>query len=177
MFLNGFHNYENALVSLAISDAMKFDREIAINTLKKFSGLPHRFQKVHVNNNVSWINDSKSTNVDSTKVALQNLNIEGTIWLLLGGDSKSSNFSILKEYFEKLKIKIYCFGKDGLILSKLCEKKSVYIKTLNQAIVLISKKVQPGDVVLLSPGCSSKDQFSNFEERGNLFIALSKEMN
>ncbi|QCI24868.1 UDP-N-acetylmuramoyl-L-alanine--D-glutamate ligase [Buchnera aphidicola (Rhopalosiphum padi)] len=177
MFLNGYHNYENALISLAISDAMKFNREIAINTLKQFSGLPHRFQTVHINNNISWINDSKSTNVDSTKVALQNLNIKGTIWLLLGGDGKSSNFNILKEYFEKLKIKIYCFGKDGLSLSKLCKKKSVYVETLKQAIILISKKIQPGDVVLLSPGCSSKDQFSNFEERGNLFIELSKEMN
>ncbi|AAM67775.1 UDP-N-acetylmuramoyl-L-alanine--D-glutamate ligase [Buchnera aphidicola] len=177
ILLNGHHNYENILTSLAISDQMKFDQKVSINVLKKFLGLPHRFQTVHINNNISWINDSKSTNVDSTKAALKNLKIKGTIWLLLGGDGKSSNFNILKKYFEKIKIKIYCFGKDGLNLSKLCKKKSIYTKTLKQAIILISKKIQPGDVVLLSPGCSSKDQFSNFEERGNLFIKLSKEIN
>lgn len=56
-------------------------------------------------------------------------------------------------------------------------KKSFYVKTLKEAMVLISNQVKSGDIVLLSPGCSSKDQFSNFEERGNLFIELSKEMN
>lgn len=177
MLLNGYHNYENALVSIAISDAMKFNQKKTIETLRKFSGLPHRFQTVHVRNNVSWINDSKSTNVNSTKIALKNLNNKGKIWLLLGGDSKSSNFKSLKNYFEKLNIKIYCFGKDGCNLSKICRKKSVYVKNLKQAMILINKQVQPGDVVLLSPGCSSKDQFSSFEERGKLFIKLSKEIN
>jgi len=177
MLLHGHHNYENALVSLAISDEMKFNQEKTINVIKKFSNLPHRFKTIHINNNVSWINDSKSTNVDSTKVALENLNIKGTIWLLLGGDSKSANFNVLKKYFEKTKIKICCFGKDAVILSKICEKKSICVETLKQGVSIISKQVRPGDIVLLSPGCSSKDQFSNFEERGNLFIKLSKEIN
>ncbi|CAL4321418.1 UDP-N-acetylmuramoyl-L-alanine--D-glutamate ligase [Buchnera aphidicola] len=177
MLLNGYHNYENALVSLAISDAMKFNQKKTIEIIRKFSGLPHRFQTIHVKNNVSWINDSKSTNVNSTKTALENLNTKGRIWLLLGGDSKSANFESLKNCFEKLNIKIYCFGKDGFNLSKICQKKSIYVENLKKAMILISKQVQPGDIVLLSPACSSKDQFSNFEERGKLFIKLSKEIN
>lgn len=72
--------------------------------------------------NIKWINDSKATNVSSTKAALENVNTHGMIWLLLGGDAKSSNFNILKKYFKKLKIRIYCFGKDGKNLSKICEK-------------------------------------------------------
>jgi UDP-N-acetylmuramoylalanine--D-glutamate ligase len=175
--LYGRHNYDNALVSLAISDAMKFPRNYAIDALKNFLNLPHRFQIIKRDKGIDWINDSKSTNVNSTKIALESLNTKGKIRLLLGGDSKSANFNILKIYFRKLNIKIYCFGKDGIKLLKICKEKSTYIETLEQAMILISKEAKLGDSVLLSPGCSSLDQFSNFEERGNLFIKLTKEIN
>ncbi|ALD15178.1 UDP-N-acetylmuramoyl-L-alanyl-D-glutamate synthetase [Buchnera aphidicola (Aphis glycines)] len=175
--LYGYQNYENALVALAISDAMHFPRNIVKNVLKFFKNLPHRFQIVHKNNNISWINDSKSTNVSSTKIALKNIKTPGTIWLLLGGDKKSADFNILKNYLEQLKIKIYCFGKDGMNIAQICQKKSIYVKNLKDAITLISKQAKQDDVILLSPGCSSKDQFKNFEERGNLFIKLLKEIN
>lgn len=174
--LYGYHNYENALVALAISDMMKFPRNCVIDVIKNFSSLPHRFQVIHKAKGIEWINDSKSTNVNSTQVALNSLNITGTIRLLLGGDRKSANFSILKNNFEKLKIKIYCFGKDGEYLSKICKKKSIYVNTLTQAMQLIKKEVVSGDTVLLSPGCSSLDQFSSFEERGDLFTKITKEI-
>nr|ABZ89695.1 UDP-N-acetylmuramoylalanine--D-glutamate ligase [Buchnera aphidicola] len=169
-------NYENALVSLAISDAMNFPRDKVKYVFSNFKSLPHRFQIVHKHNDISWINDSKSTNINSTKIALSNINTKGTIWLLLGGDKKSANFQILKNDLEKLKVKIYCFGKDGMNIAKIFQKKSIYIENLKDAMILISKEVMSGDIVLLSPGCSSKDQFKNFEERGNLFITLSKEL-
>lgn len=175
--LNGFHNYTNALVALAISDQMKFPRKHAIKVLNNFLNLPHRLQNIRYYRGVTWINDSKSTNVNSTKAALDTLKTQGTIWLLLGGDSKFANFNILKNDFNKLKIKIYCFGKDRVYLSKICENKSVCIDNLIEAVKSIEKKVVSGDVVLLSPGCSSLDQFSNFQERGNFFIKLVKEIN
>ncbi|AHG60156.1 Murd [Buchnera aphidicola str. G002 (Myzus persicae)] len=175
-FLHGHHNYDNALVSLAISDIMKFPRNKTIDILKNFSTLPHRLQTIHYSRGISWINDSKSTNVNSTKVALDSLNSKGTIRLLLGGDRKFANFNVLKNYFKKLKIKIYCFGKDRIYLSNICKKKSILVNTLKEAIILISKEAVSGDTVLLSPGCSSLDQFSNFEERGNFFIKLIKEV-
>ncbi|QCI20366.1 UDP-N-acetylmuramoyl-L-alanine--D-glutamate ligase [Buchnera aphidicola (Brachycaudus cardui)] len=175
-FLHGHHNYDNALVSLVISDAMEFPRNSIIETLKKFSTLPHRFTIIHNKKGICWINDSKSTNVNSTKVALDSIQSIGTIHLLLGGDSKSANFNILKDYFNKLKIIIYCFGQDRLYLSKICKEKSITIQTLQQAIILISQKAVSGDTVLLSPGCSSLDQFSSFEERGNIFIKLIKDI-
>ncbi|QCI17619.1 UDP-N-acetylmuramoyl-L-alanine--D-glutamate ligase [Buchnera aphidicola (Acyrthosiphon lactucae)] len=176
ILLSGYHNYNNILVSIAISDAMQFPRNHVINTLKNFSNLPHRCQIIKSKKGIVWINDSKSTNVNSTKVALNSIKKTGKIRLLLGGDSKSANFNILKIYFENLNIKIYCFGKDGIKLSKICKKKSIYVENLKKAMILISKQVEPGDTVLLSPGCSSLDQFSNFEERGNLFIKLIKEI-
>ncbi|CAL4321317.1 UDP-N-acetylmuramoylalanine--D-glutamate ligase [Buchnera aphidicola (Protaphis terricola)] len=174
--LRSNQNYENALVSFAISDNMNFNRKIVINTLSKYVSLPHRFQIVHKKNNIYWINDSKSTNINSTKTALTNINTQGTIRLLLGGDKKCANFEELKKYLKKLKVKIYCFGKDGMKIEKIYQKNSIYTKKLEDAINLISKEVTSGDIVLLSPGCSSKDQFKNFEERGNLFIKLSKEI-
>ncbi|QCI18769.1 UDP-N-acetylmuramoyl-L-alanine--D-glutamate ligase [Buchnera aphidicola] len=174
--LYGYQNYENALISLAISDAMNFPRNKTKDVFSKFSNLPHRFQIVHKKNNIFWINDSKSTNVNSTKIALKNINVQGTIWLLLGGDKKSANFNLLKNDFKKLKIKIYCFGKDGMNIAKIYKNNSIYVESLKEAMILIAQKVVPGDIVLLSPGCSSKDQFKNFEERGNLFITLSKEI-
>ncbi|QCI15904.1 UDP-N-acetylmuramoyl-L-alanine--D-glutamate ligase [Buchnera aphidicola] len=176
ILLYGNHNYDNALVSLAISDAMLFPRKETLDTIKNFLTLPHRFQVIKNSRGINWINDSKSTNVYSTKTALDSLNIKGTIRLLLGGDSKSANFDILRVYFKKLKIKIYCFGKDRDKLFQICKKKSICVQNLKQAMKLISKQVESGDVVLLSPGCSSLDQFSNFEERGNLFIKLTKEL-
>jgi len=174
--LYGYHNYNNALVSIAVSDAMKFPRNKTINVIKNFQNLPHRFQIIKNEKGINWINDSKSTNVNSTEVALNSIKTTGKIRLLLGGDSKSGNFNKLKIYFKKLKIKIYCFGKDGIKLSKIYKKKSIYVENLKEAMILISQQVKPGDTVLLSPGCSSLDQFSNFEERGNLFIKLIKEI-
>lgn len=174
--LYGNHNHTNALVSIAISDAMRFPIKKTINVIKNFQNLPHRFQIIKNSRGIEWINDSKSTNVNSTEVALNSVKKTGTIRLLLGGDSKSGNFNKLKIYFQQLKIKIYCFGKDGVEISKICKKKSIVVKNLKEAMILISKQVESGDTVLLSPGCSSLDQFSNFEERGNLFIKLTKEI-
>ncbi|ANZ22444.1 UDP-N-acetylmuramoylalanine--D-glutamate ligase [Buchnera aphidicola (Diuraphis noxia)] len=172
----GAHNHQNALVALAISDSIKCPRHCIITTLQKFSSLPHRLQIIHRKKGIDWINDSKSTNVNSTKVALNSLNTSGTIRLLLGGDSKSANFNILKDDFEKFKIKIYCFGKDGKNISQICKKKSIYFDTLQQAMKLIIKEAISGDTVLLSPGCSSLDQFSSFEERGNIFMKITKDI-
>ncbi|WP_425619776.1 UDP-N-acetylmuramoyl-L-alanine--D-glutamate ligase [Buchnera aphidicola] len=175
LLLSGYHNYNNVLVAIAISDAMQFSRKHTIYILKNFISLPHRFQTIKNENNIHWINDSKSTNVNSTEAALKSVHTTGMIHLLLGGDSKSNTFDILKKYFKKTKIKIYCFGKDGLKISQICKKKSIYVNKLEEAMMLILKNIQSGDTVLLSPGCSSLDQFSNFEERGNLFIKIIQE--
>lgn len=141
--LYGDHNYKNALITLAISNAMKIPQKNAIKEISKFRNLPHRFQMIHQSNNISWINDSKSTNIENTKTALKNVKTKGTIRLLLGGDAKSSNFNILKKYFQTLKIKIYCFGKDGYNLSNIFKKKSIYFDRLEEAMRLIKQEVIP----------------------------------
>ncbi|XBC39485.1 MAG: UDP-N-acetylmuramoyl-L-alanine--D-glutamate ligase [Buchnera aphidicola (Nurudea shiraii)] len=176
--ISGKQNYVNALSALSIVHKFKINIEISLKALKNFSGLPHRFQIICKRNDVTWINDSKSTNIGSTKSAIENIlpYAKKKIRLILGGDGKSANFSLLIPYLKNKKIKIYCYGMSKNILFQLCPEKSIRLKTLNNTVYFIAKIVKPGDIVLLSPACSSLDQFSNFKERGNTFIKLIKEL-
>lgn len=175
MHLVGQHNYTNALAALALADAVGLPRATSLKALTTFGGLPHRFQLVHEHNGVRWINDSKATNVGSTEAALNGLQVKGTLWLLLGGDGKSADFSSLSRYLQGDHIRIYCFGRDGEALAALRPEIAVQTDTMAEAMQQIAAKVQPGDLVLLSPACASLDQFKNFEQRGDVFAQLARE--
>lgn len=177
MHLVGQHNYTNALAALALADAVGLPRATSLKALTTFGGLPHRFQLVHEHNGVRWINDSKATNVGSTEAALNGLQVKGTLWLLLGGDGKSADFSSLSRYLQGERIRTYCFGRDGAALAALRPEISVQTDTMAEAMQQIADQVQPGDLVLLSPACASLDQFKNFEQRGDVFAQLAREAN
>ncbi|MFH8133379.1 UDP-N-acetylmuramoyl-L-alanine--D-glutamate ligase [Pantoea osteomyelitidis] len=176
MKLVGQHNYTNALAALALADAAGVPRASSLKALTTFTGLPHRFQLAHERNGVRWINDSKATNVGSTEAALNGLQVKGTLWLLLGGDGKSADFTPLAHYLQGNKIRLYCFGRDGDALAALRPEIATRTETLQQAMEQIAPQVQPGDMVLLSPACASLDQFRNFEQRGERFAQLAKEL-
>ncbi|MCX8960613.1 UDP-N-acetylmuramoyl-L-alanine--D-glutamate ligase [Erwinia psidii] len=176
MMLVGQHNYTNALAALALADAVRLPRASSLKALTTFTGLPHRFQLAYQHNDVRWINDSKATNVGSTEAALSGLQVKGTLWLLLGGDGKSADFSPLSRFVQRENVQLYCFGRDGAQLAELAAEKAVLTETLAEAMTQIAAKVQPGDMVLLSPACASLDQFKNFEQRGDLFAQLAKEL-
>lgn len=176
MTLVGQHNYTNALAALALADAVGLPRSTSLSALAANSGLPHRFQLVHQSRGVRWINDSKATNVGSTEAALKGLQVNGTLWLLLGGDGKSADFSPLAPYLQGDRIRLYCFGRDGDALAALRPDVAVRTDTLQQAMEQIARQVQPDDMVLLSPACASLDQFRNFEQRGDVFAQLAKEL-
>ncbi|UWS32794.1 UDP-N-acetylmuramoyl-L-alanine--D-glutamate ligase [Erwinia pyrifoliae] len=175
MHLVGQHNYTNALAALALADAVGLPRATSLKALTTFNGLPHRFQLVHEHHGVRWINDSKATNVGSTEAALNGLQTAGMLWLLLGGDGKSADFSSLRRYLQGDRIRIYCFGRDGAELAALRPEVAVQTETMAEAVQQIATQVQPGDLVLLSPACASLDQFKNFEQRGDLFAQLARE--
>ncbi|UMO86918.1 UDP-N-acetylmuramoyl-L-alanine--D-glutamate ligase [Pectobacterium sp. PL64] len=174
--LVGQHNYTNALAALALADAVKIPRASALTALTSFTGLPHRFQMAFERNGVRWINDSKATNVGSTEAALSGLAVEGTLHLLLGGDGKSADFSPLVPYLQGEHIHLYCFGQDGQQLAALRPEIAEQTETMEQAMRIIAKRVQPGDMVLLSPACASLDQFRSFEQRGDEFARLAEEL-
>lgn len=176
MNLVGQHNYTNALAALALADAVGLPRATSLKALTTFNGLAHRFQLAYHHNGVRWINDSKATNVGSTEAALNDLKVQGTLWLLLGGDGKSADFSPLARYLQGDNIRIYCFGRDAAALADLRPEIAVQTETMQQAMEQIAPQLQPGDMVLLSPACASLDQFRNFEQRGDLFVQLAKEL-
>ncbi|WP_392560821.1 UDP-N-acetylmuramoyl-L-alanine--D-glutamate ligase [Orbus sturtevantii] len=177
MQLFGVHNYLNVLAALAISDALGIDNKISLQTIKNFKGLPHRFELVFEHNGVKWINDSKATNIGSTVAALKSVICQGSLYLLLGGDGKSADFSSLVPYLSKQKdIQIYCFGRDREQLAQLKPEVTTTLVTMKQAMLAIAQRVKRNDIVLLSPACASLDQFKNYAERGNVFTALAKEL-
>ncbi|WP_435947196.1 UDP-N-acetylmuramoyl-L-alanine--D-glutamate ligase [Dryocola sp. BD586] len=176
MKLAGQHNYTNALAALALADAVKLPRSSSLKALTTFTGLAHRFQLAWEHNGVRWINDSKATNPGSTEAALNGLQVDGTLHLLLGGDGKSADFSSLARYLQGANIRLYCFGRDGAELARLRPEVAEQTETMAQAMALIAPRVKPGDMVLLSPACASLDQFKNFEQRGDLFTRLAKEL-
>lgn len=177
MTLVGQHNYTNALAALALADAVNIPRASSLKALTTFTGLAHRFQLVHEANGVRWINDSKATNVGSTEAALNGLQVKGTLWLLLGGDGKSADFSPLARYLQGDNVKLFCFGRDGDALAALRPEIATRTDTMQQAMTQIAAQVKAGDMVLLSPACASLDQFRNFEQRGDQFAQLAKELN
>lgn len=172
----GQHNYLNCLAALALADAVELPRTSSLKALTAFTGLKHRFQLVWENNGVSWINDSKATNVGSTEAALNGIHVEGTLHLLLGGDGKSADFSGLSAYLQGDKIRLYCFGRDKRRLFDLRPDIATMTETMAQAMEHIAQQVKPGDMVLLSPACASLDQFKNYEQRGDDFACLAQEL-
>lgn len=175
MKLTGSHNYLNALAALAIADKLSISRQSSLATIANFRGLPHRFELVLEQNGVKWINDSKATNVGSTEAALKSVVCHGKLFLLLGGDGKSADFSPLIPYLKNSHLEIFCFGRDRELLAKLAPNITTMTVTLAEAIQIIAQKVEANDVVLLSPACASLDQFKNYIERGNQFTLLAKQ--
>lgn len=174
MLIKGRHNVMNALAAIALAEKAGVAREGIVKALRSYGGLPHRFQAIPTDDGVRWVNDSKATNVGSTVAALNGLDVEGTLYLLLGGDGKAADFSELKPLINKKNIVCYCFGQDGEELAKLSSQ-SVLVETMYQAVAEIRSKLQKGDMVLLSPACASLDQFKNFEHRGDEFAKLARQ--
>lgn len=169
-------NYMNALSALALSDVVRIPRVASLSALCQFSGLSHRYQLIYKNHGVSWINDSKATNVKATEEAINNVVTSGrtVLHLLLGGDSKEADFSSLKYLIRQKEIDIYCFGKDGVILTELGCDGVILTNTMQQAMYIISHRVKNEDIVLLSPACSSLDQFISFRARGSVFTDIAR---
>ena len=170
--LPGKHNLANALAAATAAHLMGVPNKSIAATMSQFSGVPHRLEPIAEINGVTYINDSKATNLDAVQVALESFT--QPIILLLGGLDKGGDFrSLLPHTHNNLK-EVIAFGQaKELILTALRDAvRSTSVMDLKEALELAQNCSQPGDVVLLSPGCASFDQFKNFEERGNYFRSL-----
>jgi len=176
MALQGTHNVENALASLALIEPLGGEIQKALAVLTTYRGLPHRCEFVGMSGGIKWVNDSKATNVGACAAALKGLgaNIEGAIVLLAGGDAKAADLSPLTPYIESYVKSMICFGKDKDELAKVAGKVKVQMAIdLSDAVDKAAAVATVGDTILLSPACASLDSFRNFEERGERFRALA----
>jgi len=176
--LIGEHNVANALAVLACVKSLNLDIDAAVKVLLDFKGLPHRTEFVAEIDSVRYVNDSKATNANATAAAVAG-DIDSLI-LIVGGDSKQADLSILPKVLKnKLKL-VIALGQDaGLFKDLLSPIATVEIvETLKGAVLKASQRASSGDTVLLSPACSSLDMFKNYIERGNVFkeavLELSK---
>ncbi len=173
--LIGTHNIENILVAIEISKILGINNSDIEESIYNFLPLEHRMEKISTKNNISFINDSKSTNPDSTIRAIL-CSKKNTI-LILGGYSKGKiNYGkIFNIQFKNIKT-IVCYGVEGKIIYKQLKDmfKCLYIENFEEAAIDAIKLAKSNYRVLLSPACSSFDQFNNFKDRGNKFKKIVK---
>ena len=170
--LPGKHNLANALAAATAAHLMGVPNKSIAATMSQFSGVPHRLEPIAEINGVTYINDSKATNMEAVQVALESFT--QPIILILGGLDKGGDFrSLLPHTHNNLK-EVIAFGQaKELILTALRDAvRSTSVMDLKEALELAQNCSQPGDVVLMSPGCASFDQFENYEERGDHFRSL-----
>ncbi len=170
----GNHNLSNALSALALGSAAGLSLDPMLEGLKNFSGLAHRCQWVAENNGIRWINDSKGTNIGATQAGLEGIGqqLKGKVVLLLGGDGKGADFTELRPLVMQYCRAIIVMGKDApRILEALADVvESFSVSNMMQAVECAKECALPGDVVLLSPACSSLDQYQHFSHRGDVYM-------
>lgn len=174
--LKGRHNVLNSLAALAIGFEIGLTLSTMLETLTKFEGLKHRTQFVREISGVSWINDSKGTNVDATIAAIQGLAQKqaSNLVLLAGGQGKQGDFYKLAKSIEgRVKLNIL-FGEDAKEMRDYLSQaaNTCVVDSLEQAVRLAKETAARGDIVLLSPACASFDMFDNYAARGDRFIEL-----
>jgi len=167
--LAGRHNVLNALLAgTAAALAGCTDEQIA-DGLRSFEGLPHRIQPVGELDEVLWINDSKGTNVSATRVALRAFS--RPVVLLLGGRPKGEPYTTLLPDLAERARGVVAFGEAApQIVAELGDAVPIEVASGMDAVVRTARRMaRPGDVVILSPACSSFDMFSSYAERGKAF--------
>jgi len=167
--ITGVHNLENSLAAAALAMSAGADARSVAAVLREFPGLEHRLEFVRKKGGVTYINDSKGTNVGAVVKSVEGF-IEPVI-LIAGGLDKGSDFSPLYGLFKRKVKLLVLIGKAADKMAKAlgASTETVFARTLQDAVQLASKRAQRGDVVLLSPACASFDMFKDFEDRGRQF--------
>jgi len=173
----GMHNALNCMAALALGHSFGWPMDKMIAALPSFIGLSHRCQVVPSDDGITWINDSKATNVGATLAAINGLapvmTKENKLFLIAGGDSKGADFSPLVTALNDHVDSLITLGKDANALAQL-HRNSYYVESIEQAVSKAKQLAVQGDIVLLSPACASIDMFTNYIERGERFIKAQK---
>ncbi len=170
--LKGAHNVENVLAAVTIGRLVGVPAEMIRAAVREFKAVEHRLELVRVWHGVEFYNDSKATNVDAAMKAVGSF--AGGVHLILGGKDKDSDYGEMAGLLkERVKV-VYTIGSAAEKIGRQLDGvvKMVEAGTLEAAVAEASKMAVPGDVVLLTPACSSFDQFENYEHRGRVFREL-----
>jgi UDP-N-acetylmuramoylalanine--D-glutamate ligase len=173
--ISGLHNAENLMAALAVGRVLRIPLETMVEALRSYAPAPHRCELVAEVNGVKFINDSKATNLDAVQKALLSVPAAGTgqpnVWLIAGGRDKRLEYHDLGPLLARRVKGAFLFGEAR---EKIRAAWSLFTPctlsdSLLEAVALAARKAVAGDVVLLSPACSSFDQFQNYQHRGEVF--------
>jgi UDP-N-acetylmuramoylalanine--D-glutamate ligase len=170
--LKGEHNVENVLAAVCAARLAGVSASVIAGSIAAFHAVEHRLEYVATVNGVEYYNDSKATNVDASAKAIAAF--PGCIHLILGGKDKNSNYADLSDLLRKRVKAVYTIGSAAEKIESQIRGMVpiVHCEVLDKAVAAASKAAHPGDIVLLSPACSSFDQFENYEHRGRVFKTL-----
>jgi UDP-N-acetylmuramoylalanine--D-glutamate ligase len=176
MYLSGPHNWDNACAAAAVAISAGIDDGAVARGVCGFKGLAHRLEYIDEIDNVKFYNDSKATTAESVLCAVTSF--ARNVHLIAGGRDKRCDFSILREAI-RLNVKsVHLIGEAAKRM--FCEWQGlaplVIHESLESAIRAAQEIALPGDVVVLSPGCSSFDMFDNYEHRGEMFSMVVRKM-
>ena len=165
----GTHNMENVMASILACRVCGCPRDGVIKTVSAFRGIAHRIEFAGEKNGVAFYDDSKGTNVGAVARALETFS--RPVILLLGGRDKGGDFDTLAAFIRKGVKKIILFGEARENIQRMIGDivKTSLAPTLREAVEKAYADASTGDVVLLSPGCASFDEFKDYRERGNFF--------
>ncbi len=174
----GAHNYENALFAAAAAQRLGVSTEDIRAGLMGYSLKPHRMEIVAEREGVLYVDDSKATNPAAAAAALESFS--GPVVLILGGSKKDTEFAEVLPYLRRCRA-VICQGEAGCNISEYLKGAGWGaivrpVANLARAVALAGEISQAGDVVLLSPGCASFDQFSGYAERGEAFARQAREI-
>jgi UDP-N-acetylmuramoylalanine--D-glutamate ligase len=170
--IQGVHNLENMMAAVAAAKCAGIERAIIQEILETFPGLEHRLEFIREKDGVRYFNDSKGTNVGAVVKSLASF--AGPVILLAGGVDKGGDYAPLERGIQQKVRRLILFGEAKEIIERALGSltETVVVDDIRAALREAAAHARPGDVVLLSPACSSFDQFRNYAERGNIFKGL-----
>lgn len=172
--LVGLHNVKNVLAAFALVDFLQLPKEGLVVAIESFKGLPHRMQTVHKSDRITWVNDSKATNIGATSTALRNLE-QDVVWLA-GGQGKGADFNALRDAISSNIKQLILFGEDAEKLERALTGLLPIRRAsgMQEAVQMAQKTATENSIVLLSPACASFDMYKNFEQRGDDFTRCAR---
>jgi UDP-N-acetylmuramoylalanine--D-glutamate ligase len=175
--LQGKHNIYNSMASGIVAKVLELRNETIRESMATFKNIEHRLESVGKISGISFINDSKATNVNSTWYALESMTSD--VVLILGGVDKGNDYTMLKDLVKQKVKAIVCLGKDTQRIHDAFEDDTQLIVntySMQEAATIAYHLATKGDTVLLSPACASFDLFKNYEDRGDQFKAAVREL-